>query len=48
MDITATDEVIEPHQRPGYGPFMLVAFVGLVICTNIANGVYANWVDTRP
>jgi membrane protein DedA with SNARE-associated domain len=48
VDITATDEVIEPHQRPAYGPFMLAAFVGLVICTNIANGVYANWVDTRP
>ncbi len=48
MDTTAADEVIEPHHRPAYGPVLLVCFVGLVICTNIANGVYANWVDTRP
>ena len=48
MDTTAADEVIEPHQRPAYGPFLLVAFVGLVVCTNIANVVYANWVNTRP
>ena len=48
MDTTAADEVIEPHHRPAYGPILLVCFVGLVICTNIANGVYANWVDTRP
>ena len=48
MDTTAADEVIEPHQRPAYGPFLLVAFVGLVVCTNFANVVYANWVNTRP
>jgi membrane protein DedA with SNARE-associated domain len=48
VDTTAADEVIEPHQRPAYGPFLLVAFVGLVVCTNIANVVYANWVNTRP
>ena len=48
MNTTAADEVIEPHQRPAYGPFLLVAFVGLVVCTNIANVVYANWVTTRP
>jgi membrane protein DedA with SNARE-associated domain len=44
---TAADE-IEPDDRPRYGPFLLVAFVGLVVCTNIANIVYANWVNTRP
>ncbi len=26
----------------------LVLFVGLVICTNIANAVWARWVDTNP
>ena len=48
MNTTAADEVIEPHERPGYGPFLLVAFVGLVVCTNIANIVFARWVNTRP
>ena len=48
MNTTAADEVIEPHQRPAYGPFLLVAFVGLVVCTNIANIVFARWVNTRP
>jgi membrane protein DedA with SNARE-associated domain len=48
VNTTAADEVIEPHQRPAYGPFLLVAFVGLVVCTNIANVVYANWVNSRP
>ena len=48
MDTTAAEEVIEPHQRPRYGPFLLVAFVGLVICTNIANVGYASWANSRP
>ncbi len=26
----------------------LVLFVGLVICTNVANAVWARWVDTNP
>ncbi len=48
MNTTAADELIEPHQRPAYGPFLLVAFVGLVICTNVANIVFARWVKTQP
>ncbi len=48
MNTTAADDVIEPHRRPGYGPFLLVGFVGLVVCTNIANIVFARWVTTRP
>ena len=48
VDTTAADEVIEPHQRAAYGPFLLVAFVVLVVCTNIANIGYANWASTRP
>ena len=48
MNTTAADEVIEPHQRPAYGPFLLVAFVSLVVCTNIANIGFANWAKTRP
>ena len=48
MDTTAADEVIEPHHRPAYGPVLLVCFVGLVVCTNIANVVFARWVKTQP
>ena len=48
MNTAAADEVIEPHQRPAYGPFLLVAFVSLVVCTNIANIVFARWVKTQP
>jgi membrane protein DedA with SNARE-associated domain len=48
VNTTTADEIIEPHRRPAYGPFLLVAFVGLVVCTNIANIVFARWVNTRP
>jgi hypothetical protein len=37
-----------PHVRPSWAPLTLVAFVALVICTNIANGVWAKWVNTNP
>jgi membrane protein DedA with SNARE-associated domain len=48
VNTTAADELIEPHQRPAYGPFLLVAFVALVVCTNIASIVFARWVKTQP
>ncbi len=48
MDTAAADEVLEPHQRAAYGPFLLVVFVGLVVCTNIANIVFARWVKSQP
>ena len=48
MNTTATDESTEPRHRPAYGPFLLAAFVGLVVCTNIANVVFAHWVDPHP
>jgi membrane protein DedA with SNARE-associated domain len=48
VDTTAADEEIQPHERPIYGPFMLVAFVALVVCTNVANVVFARWVKTQP
>ena len=48
MDTTAADDVLEPHERAAYGPFLVVAFVGLVVCTNIANIVFARWVKTQP
>jgi hypothetical protein len=36
------------HVRPWWGPLTIAAFAGLVVCTNIANGVWARWVDTNP
>lgn len=37
-----------PHVRPVWAPLTLVAFVVLVIGTNVASGVWARWVDTNP
>jgi len=36
------------HHRPWWGPLTIVAFVALVICTNVANAVWARWVDSNP
>lgn len=35
------------HLRPPWAPLTIVAFVALVICTNIANAVWAGWIDDR-
>ena len=43
---TAEPEV--PHVRPWWAPLTIVAFVALVICTNVANAVWARWIDTNP
>ena len=49
---TPDDETIEaavhPHSPPAWAPLTLVAFVALIICTNVANGVWAQWVNSRP
>ena len=37
-----------PHAPPWWAPLTLVAFVGLVVCTNVANVVWASWSSTRP
>jgi hypothetical protein len=37
-----------PHVRPAWAPLTLVAFVALVIATNVASGVWARWIDTNP
>ncbi|CAN5696521.1 MAG: hypothetical protein ACR2HP_07795 [Ilumatobacteraceae bacterium] len=39
---------ISPHRPPSWAPLTLVAFVALIICTNVANAVWAQWVNTRP
>lgn len=38
--------ITEP--APWWGPVALVVLIGLVVCTNIANGVWAGWIDDRP
>ena len=37
-----------PHRPPPWAPLTLVAFVGLVVCTNIANVVWSKWASTNP
>jgi len=46
-EVAEVDEV-EPHRPPAWAPLALIAFVGLVICTNVANAVWAAWVDDHP
>jgi hypothetical protein len=36
------------HRPPAWAPLTLVAFVLLVVCTNVANVVWANWADEHP
>jgi hypothetical protein len=49
MSATTPEPVIEPvPARPWWAPLTIVAFVGLVICTNIANAVWARWIDSNP
>jgi hypothetical protein len=38
----------EHHQRPWWGPLTLIAFVALVVCTNVANVVWASWSHEHP
>ncbi len=49
---TVTDAAIDaadvPHVRPSWAPLTLVAFVCLVIMTNVASGLWARWVNTNP
>lgn len=41
--------VIErPHQPPRWAPLTLVAFVGLIVCSNIANVVWSSWANSQP
>jgi hypothetical protein len=47
-DRAAIDTTETPHVRPFWAPVPLVAFVVLVIATNVATAVWARWVDTNP
>jgi hypothetical protein len=48
MSTTASEVPAEHPQRPWWAPLTIVAFVALVICTNVANAVWARWVDSNP
>ncbi len=49
MTESAAVDATEPaHVRPAWAPLTLVAFVLLVIATNIASAVWARWVDINP
>lgn len=39
---------LAPHRPPAWAPLGLAAFVALVVCTNIANVVWARWAAERP
>jgi hypothetical protein len=41
----AGDSTVRP---PRWGPLALAAFVGLVVCSNVAAAVWARWVETNP
>jgi hypothetical protein len=47
MAVTGVEETAAPA-RPWWGPLTLVAFIGLVVCTNVANVVWATWVGDNP
>lgn len=47
-DPTTAEPDPTPHVRPNWAPLTLVAFVALVICSNIASAVWARWVNTNP
>jgi hypothetical protein len=39
---------VPPHAPPWWAPFTLAAFLALVVCTNIANVVWARWANNHP
>ncbi len=45
---TAADADVPRAPRHRLGPVWLAAFVGLVVCTNVANALYARWVTGHP
>jgi hypothetical protein len=39
---------VDTRRSPPWGPLTLVAFIGLVIATNVATAVWARWIETNP
>ena len=48
VDADADGEIDAEVERPRWGVLMLVAFGGLVVCTNIANAVWVEWINDDP
>ncbi|MEJ7721932.1 MAG: hypothetical protein WKF58_16565 [Ilumatobacteraceae bacterium] len=49
VDADADGEIdAEVVERPWWGVLTLVAFGGLVVCTNIANAVWVEWINDDP
>lgn len=42
------DAIARPHRPPVWAPIALIAFVGLVVATNVANAVWASWSHEHP
>jgi hypothetical protein len=47
-DELPSEIALAPHRPPVWAPLTLVAFVALVVCTNIANVVWARWAGRNP
>jgi hypothetical protein len=47
-DAPPSELAVHPHKPPAWAPLTLVAFVALVICTNVANVVWARWAGRNP
>ena len=47
-DASTLDPPHPAHVRPAWAPLTLAAFIGLVICSNVASAVWARWVNTNP
>lgn len=47
-DSAAIEAVETPHVRPAWAPLTLIAFVALVIASNVAGAVWARWVNVYP
>ena len=47
-DDLPSEVAVAPHKPPPWAPLTLVAFVALVVCTNIANVVWARWAGRNP
>jgi hypothetical protein len=46
--VTAANVEPPPHAPPRWAPLLLVAFVVLVVATNVANAVWARWIESNP
>jgi hypothetical protein len=48
VTVSASADAADTHATPWWGPLTIVAFVVLVVGTNVANAVFASWVHDQP